>query len=528
MRRNKNEKSLPILGGLFQNLNFNLNSYLSWWIANLGVVPLFLFAAFLFCPIFELRFDLLFFVTRVFDTILMLLYIRNYNCFIIFKEEFVLRIQQSVKVFFILPLLSGPMMASEVVTNRNQEDKKVHTIDIKTGEVEYFKVERLNKYHLANKTVASFRYDKASSQVFVKGKSPGSSQILIWSNQDKAPKKILINVLPKKTSLKLLNLSLEISTLGVKTIAHSKYIEVTGELSSLFQYQRLNKLKRKYSQEIELNVQLNKDLKNQIVALVYKQFFLQYIENIKCYTSQIQVLCHYPLDQKLPPTMVENLKSSFDIVFIPTTRPSEQVVFKVKLKLIQVEKLDGEELNWGLDKIQTQWQGVFDNGLNSLISSNEIFLNQNNLIISTLAEPIAQITTSSPLKLQVGSDIPFTTKGDGLYSSSTSWKFAGLKISLKLSEVKGKWVLDYHTEFTRPEGQGKAISGNKEKGRTYITLGETSSLFQIGFKTSGKSTSQMPWLSQVPILGNLFQSKSMQSNYKKVTGLIVITKQKDI
>jgi hypothetical protein len=51
----------------------------SKWIANLGVVPLFLLAAFLFAPAFFAFLNLLFVVTHVLETIGKLLYNRDHN-----------------------------------------------------------------------------------------------------------------------------------------------------------------------------------------------------------------------------------------------------------------------------------------------------------------------------------------------------------------------------------------------------------------------------------------------------------------
>ena len=57
--------------------NYFFSSTLSRWMENLGVVPLFLFSAFLFEPIFLSLFLLLFLVTAVFETIFSLLSYHN-------------------------------------------------------------------------------------------------------------------------------------------------------------------------------------------------------------------------------------------------------------------------------------------------------------------------------------------------------------------------------------------------------------------------------------------------------------------
>ncbi len=518
-----NKKSLLIGGHIPKN--YISITYFSWWIENLGVVPLFLLAVFLFFPILLSRFDLLFFVTRVFDTILMLLYIQIYFCFLIFKENFVRRIKQTVKAFFILYLILSSYSFAKNITHRNHVAHREKSLSLLSGEVEIIHSKKLNKFHVGDKSIVSYRYDKKNNNLLIKGKSTGHTQVLVWEKGNLNPRKISVFVMAKKNGLHLAKLQSEIEKLNLLVTNYPRYLDATGIITEIKHYNRFRYLVKTYPTKINNDVTLSKNLKNFIISKIYKQFFIQYVDFVNCENQNIQFICHYPEDQTLPSAMISNLKETMDIIFIPTVRESTQKVYKVKLKLIQIEKLDGEELNWGLDKIQTKWSSVINNGVSSLVNSNNIFLNNNDIHVSTLAEPTALITTTSPLNLQVGSDIPFTTKADTPYSSNTTWKFAGLKIKINLKESKGKWILDYQTEFTRPEAQGKAISGNKEKGRTYIKLGKTSSLFQIGFKTEGKSTSRLPWISKIPILGALFKSKSKQSTHKNITGLILITKE---
>jgi hypothetical protein len=429
----------------------------------------------------------------------------------------------TVKAFLIFTLFFINPIYSKAAKYRNQVDVESEQIILLPSQIEVISVNSLNKFHITNKSIVSLKHNPKLKSFLIKGKSSGRAELLVWSNKQLRPLKYSIYVLSKK----LLSLYSEFKKLGLQIKSYPDYLEVNGKINNLKSYKRVVLLKQKYPEDINLNIKLSKELRNKSISRIYKQFFQQYIENVNCENIELKFLCHYPKDQKLSKVMLQDLQADYLISFIPTTKRSDQSVFEVKLKLVQIEKMDGEELNWGLDKIKTQWGNLINQGVSGIINNNQIFLNSNNLNVSSLAEPNAQITTTSPLLLEVGAEIPFTTKSNSLYGSTTSWKFAGLKIKLDLHESKGKWVLDYQTEFTRPEMQGSAISGNKEKGRTYIKLGQTSSLFQIGFKTQGKSTSRLPWLSKVPILGELFKSKSEQSNYKNITGLIVITKKED-
>jgi type II secretory pathway component GspD/PulD (secretin) len=47
-------------------------------------------------------------------------------------------------------------------------------------------------------------------------------------------------------------------------------------------------------------------------------------------------------------------------------------------------------------------------------------------------------------------------------------------------------------------------------------------IFQIGFQTTEKNRQGIPWLSDIPIIKHLFESKSDQKTYKQIYGYVVI------
>jgi len=67
-----------------------------------------------------------------------------------------------------------------------------------------------------------------------------------------------------------------------------------------------------------------------------------------------------------------------------------------------------------------------------------------------------------------------------------------------------------------------SIGGNKEKSSVVIDLKKPVKIFQLSLKTEGKSTDKLPFLNAIPLLGELFKSKSNQSNYKTITGIIEV------
>ena len=135
-----------------------------------------------------------------------------------------------------------------------------------------------------------------------------------------------------------------------------------------------------------------------------------------------------------------------------------------------------------------------------------------------LAEPETIIRPNFPAIIEVGAEIPFKTirsrqSGQNKQIITTVWKFTGLKLKITLKHVGDLLKIEYQTGFSRPDDSGK-ISGSKEKSSAMITLGIPLQIFQIGLKTSGISNSYLPGLGMIPILGEIFKSKSKQNNYK--------------
>ena len=86
-----------------------------------------------------------------------------------------------------------------------------------------------------------------------------------------------------------------------------------------------------------------------------------------------------------------------------------------------------------------------------------------------------------------------------------------------------KIKIAYETELTRPSGEASnSISGNKEKSSVVLNLDEATQLFQVTLKTDAKAIDKMPFLHYIPVLGELFKSRSSQNNYKMITGILEI------
>lgn len=187
-----------------------------------------------------------------------------------------------------------------------------------------------------------------------------------------------------------------------------------------------------------------------------------------------------------------------------------------------MEQMDGEELRLGLEQLSATLGDLIKVPLNIIVEKNNVLLAQKKVQMSTLAEPLGLIRPGSPAEFKIGAEVPYSTASkDGV--SMTQWQFAGLSVKVLMENMGDKIMITYETELTKPSAESNgAISGNKEKSSIVIDLDSPTKMFQISLKTDAKSTDQLPFLNRIPLLGELFKSKSTQSNYKMITGIIEV------
>jgi len=194
--------------------------------------------------------------------------------------------------------------------------------------------------------------------------------------------------------------------------------------------------------------------------------------------------------------------------------------YTVKIKLIQLEQLDGEELRLGLEQIEGTLGDFISSPLTSIISKNKVLLAKTNISISTLAETELILRPEVPGEIQIGSEIPYS-----LNRNSVAWKFAGLKIKIQIQNMDDQLKINFETELTQPSTSGpeqQSVSGTISKSSLVIAANQPSKIFQVSLRTQGKQSDQLPYLGAIPILGELFKSKSKQDNFKTITGIIEV------
>jgi hypothetical protein len=473
------------------------------WIANLGVVPLFLLAAFLLAPI------ALCLALRRFSVIAVLeaINISSRNKSYLSKMKLLnLTVWPSlVKVF----LFSSTAAMAQI----NPSD-----LILAQGEQRELHFQGLKNYSVGNAGVISYRYSAKNGKFLIKGKKVGFTDLVTWSREGK--KTLSIYVLSKQKFLKTFQLADALKNLNLQIDIKGPIMTASGELKDFSDYLYLNKIKNQYQEHVFFKVSLSQHLKNHMVGQIYKKLFSNGFSSVNCQVDWLEVLCFY--EGAKNPELLKQLTQYYKVSFIKQDSQLNHQNYRLKLKLIQLERLDGQEIHLGLDKLQTTVSDIFENGLRNMIKNNLIYLQNTQTDLSSLAEPEIVANLNKTQHIEIGSQIPYQniSTQSATVIAPIDWRFAGLKIKTKITESYGKFLLNYETEFSRPAGE--SISGTKEISSALLKLGVPIKIFQIGFQTSARDRKGIPLLSRIPILKEIFQSKSDSKTYKQIYGYVVL------
>lgn len=482
-----------------------IEAYFSFvsWIGNLGVVPLFLSCAFLFWPCLVLLAFLLFSVTAVLETISTLLWS-------LIQRGFLPRVKLYVKtILLVLCNIFGCLEASD------------SNLLISIGEHKEIKVKNLKSFTLGNKEVLSAKYLKTKGEILIKGKKLGFSELRYWP-QKGAPGVFRIYVLSKRQHLKLAHIMESLKSLDLEVEFRGSLIYAKGVIKTRSDYQILSLLYRKYSIDIILDVLLSADLKGEVLSSVYKGFWDEYIDEVQCEFLGAILECQYP-ESTIPTTeLVDSLKNKFLLHLISTKNYKEGQNLVIFLKLFQIEKLNGENIDLGLSQLESDLNSFFTHDFNSILGRNQIILKKHNLHLSVLVDHRIITQYGKKAILSFGRETLYQEGNtDNLVSK---WQFSGLKIETLLTQ-KGKGLrANYSTELTTPMDSGQGKGGSKTSSAVFLIPEKTQELFEVSMKTFNKESHFFPYLNKIPLLGNLFISKSVSNNYKKIVALIKVVK----
>jgi hypothetical protein len=475
----------------------------SSWIANLGVVPWLRLKAFLFAPAALWCALRRFSVTAVLEAIN--ISSRNNLNFSSFKLLNVTTCLFIVKVFLLLPVASFAQVSPSDVILAKGEQKEMSFVSLKN-------------FSVGNPEVISYKYAPKTGKLLIKGKKVGFTDLVVWNKTGKEV--ISIYVLSKQKFMKTFQLADALKNMNLTIDIKGPIMTASGVLSDFSDYLYLQKIKGQFQDQVFFKITLDPKLRNHIIGQIYKKLYANGFSSVTCQADWLDILCFY--EGSTNAEFLKQISSFYRVSFIQQDSRLRHKNYRLKLKLVQLERMDGKEIHLGLDKIQASVSDLFVNGIRKLIDENAVYLQKTQMDLSSLAEPELIVNLNTPQLVEIGSQIPYQNIGvqGSTVIAPIDWRFAGLKIKTKITESYGKLLLDYETEFSRPVDQ--AISGSKEISSALLEIGVPMKIFQIGFQTTSKDRKGIPLLSEIPILKHLFESKSDSKTYKQIYGYVVL------
>ena len=475
----------------------------SSWIANLGVVPLLRLAAFLLAP------AALCLALRRFSVIAVLEAINISSRKNHYLSDLKL-LNVTISLLFVKSfLLWSPASFAQVSPS---------DIILAKGEQREISVGDMKNFSVGNPEVISYKLLGKEKKLLVKGKRVGFTDLVVWTKNGKEV--FSIYVLSKQKFLKTFQLADALKNLNLTIDIKGPVMTASGTLSDFGDYLYLQKIKGQFQEQVFFKIGLEQKLRNHIIGQIYKKLYANGFSSVTCQADWLDILCFYEGQNNA--ALLKQLASFYRVSFIQQDSRLKHKNYRLKLKLIQLEQLDGREIHIGLDKLKTSVFDLFEHGLRRLVDENIVFLSQKRMDLSSLAEPEIVVNLNTPQVIEIGSQIPYQNIGvqGATVIAPIDWRFAGLRIKTKITESYGKLLLDYETEFSRPVEQ--AISGSKEISSALLEVGVPLKIFQIGFQTTSKGRQGIPLISDIPILKHLFESKSDSKTYKQIYGYVVL------
>jgi hypothetical protein len=442
----------------------------------------------------------LFFVTRVLETISYLLNINQTMLFKTFRFGFLSKFTQIVKIF---TLISVNLITFASYSPSEQT--------LSQGQVTEISLFGIKSYTVGNKEVLSAKLNKTKNKLLVKGLKQGFSEIKLWGER---PKTLRFYVISKRGQMNLFSIKNELLGLGLKKVRiMGSRVMANGIINSIAEYRMIRSYQETHKDSVLLNVELSEKTRRKLMQKIYLRFLKNHLDDVSCFTEFIQVHCEISRTVLKEKSFLQHMKK----------QANELSNYELDMRIIQVEKLDGSEISFGMDQIDFSLNDIVNFGPRLLTNGSQVKLKESEYNLSTLSRPKAIMRLSTPTSLKIGSEIPYvSTTSTG--ASTTNWKFAGLNIEVVLKKQSNVLSVKYQTQLTRPVANTDitVISGNKQSSQVTIELDKPIQLFEIDLKTDDIEQSNIPRMKGIPILEQLFSSKGKNRTYKKIVALMTI------
>ncbi|MCY4644471.1 MAG: hypothetical protein OXB88_07620 [Bacteriovoracales bacterium] len=477
-----------------------------WWMGNLGVVPWFLFLAFLLAPVFFFLLALFVFVFLVRETMGILL---KTDPISIFKVPFIATMPSLVKTLslflLLLPGIATPLFCAPSPPTNDRI--------ISIGEHLEVPSQGLRRFSVTAKDVIAYKWLEHRKLFLVEGKKLGYSELIIWNakNQKSTHR---FYVLSKRSFLKIKQIQKTLEGMGLQTSRGGPILVAHGQIFKERDYFILHKILAQNPKNLHLDVGLARPLRNTLIGKAYTILFEELSSGISCTWSNIQITCFYQKEDSLSQEIAKKLKRDYFIRLVAKSLGKAAQNYRIRLLIFQLERTDGKEISLGLDGLRVSSEELFDRGIKAFVAQNGVVLKENHIKVSTLAWPEVLAVPYKESTVEMGADVPYPSKGkDG--KEAVNWKFAGIRLKMTLRPHGHLVEVHYLTEVKRPGPKGH-IKGGLNRSVSRLHLGKAQEIFQIGLQTVQNQKGSLPWARALPLIGRLFTSSGKGRHFKKI------------
>jgi hypothetical protein len=209
----------------------------------------------------------------------------------------------------------------------------------------------------------------------VKGRQVGYTDLIVWGGSGKET--ISIYVLSKQKFLKTFQLADALKNLNLAIDIKGPIMTASGTLSDFSDYLYLQKIKGQFQEQVFFKIGLEPKLRNHIIGQIYKKLYANGFSSVSCQADFLDVICFYEGHENA--NLLKQLASFYRVSFIQQDSRLKHKNYMLRLKLIQLERLDGREIHLGLDKLQSSVKDLFENGIRTLIDNNAVYLGKSHL-----------------------------------------------------------------------------------------------------------------------------------------------------
>ena len=480
------------------------NYFLSGWIANLGVVPLFSFAFFLALPVAFSLFFLLIRVCLVREPILN----PFFNVFFkLFRKEFL-----TLMILVVKGISPTNALSSEIVTWGGSEE-----IFLARGEQTELTLPGLKSFSIGNKQVLTHKHNTKAETLIIKGKAIGFSDLVLWkASGEKSTFRFYVtskrDQLKKMESLQALKkTSLDISVNGELIIAE-------GEIRTLKEYFIIKNLQERNSKDMTLNVGLSKELRNHLYKLVYENFLKEGVEFISCSTVEANITCQFK--STFPPASIELFTNKYSIKFNSYETLKTLSNYTLKFQFVTLEGSNSNDISSGLDKIKSGFAQTKNNN-QLILETGDIFIQEDDFSSRFVSSQTLKAIIGEKFDLRIGTEIPFKTEVDD--QIITEWKFSGLQLKGLLKLKEENILLSYDSELSSPTENG--ISGPRGKSTVNLSSFEPQIIFTLDIDSQSTNTQGIPIFNEIPVLRSLFQTENGITAHKMVVCILKVERE---